>query len=248
LKRFRTEELPELRRKGLSPGDAWEQFRKTEAFYRDLVRELARSQHGLCVYCERRVTDKQGKPIKGSCSIEHIVPKSFGLGPTFDWTNLALACHKAGRKKSDGSCGQTKANSNLPRHCDPHGFAVSPKMVCIGEDGRIMPDTEGCAHAGIDVASLEDAMNRILNLNSEPLRQARESVLGLAQQEIDALLAEFSGEGVSSDEQCEPYFELMEGYLGPDASGHLREFWTTLRCVFGSPAEQWIANNRKVLA
>ena len=123
-------------------GGVWARFRDAQAF-REVREALVAAQGGLCIYCEQRLTNEVGQLVPNDQQIEHVLPKSGGVGRTLDWRNLALCCaggtyphHEDATRRyaSDAgvSCGQRKDDRELGPACDPRGFPCLPRLVELG--------------------------------------------------------------------------------------------------------------------
>jgi uncharacterized protein (TIGR02646 family) len=250
------------------PGATWEAFRR-DAVYAEVLAALTAAQHGLCVYCEQRLT-RGGTLIPGDYQIEHVLPKSKGQERVLDWKNLALACgggtgatwdddtrflpDRTGeaqerraknkpRARSPGaneSCGQSKEDKDLPAGCDPRTLPLVPAVVRVGSDGTISVDQAGCAQSGISASDLDDMINKRLRLNCERLRLARQKVADNIRSWWVAIAQELLNTGRFDPAQQRQLVELMNaGRLQPDEHGHLCAFWTTERC-FLPDADRWL--------
>ncbi|MCL2824934.1 MAG: TIGR02646 family protein [Polyangiaceae bacterium] len=219
---------------------AWDYFRRRRYKpHRELLEALVNRQQGLCMYCEQRLTDREGKRLARGCEVEHVIPKSTAPERLFDWTNMGASCHPPEDKGE--ACGCAKGCTSLAAKCDPRGFPVCPMVVKVRMDGRIIPDAEGCEKVDVSPDQLEQAIE-ILKLNREPLTMARRRILNEMQSIIDILV------DPADDEYPEKMKDLAMELLGPDPSGHLTSFWTTVRCAMGSYAEKYIAKNEHLFA
>ena len=251
---------------GQPPRDAWQEFRLTDKgkAYRELVKELAVRQHGLCIYCERRLTDDTGefvkRPINGKTvdvrSVEHVQPKSSSVQNVLDWRNLALDCmgNSAGgddscEKNPQVTCGQRKRDRELPRGCDPRDFPdVASPMTHVGLDGALIANKPSCEAADICGEDLQRTIDNLLNLNNESLKLARSYVGNEVRKNIHDLKEWCLTEGASAEDMAEAICRLAGNRLQPDSVGHLCSFWTAERSAFGEFAEMWIAKNQHLFA
>lgn len=91
---------------------------------------LAREQHHLCVYCERRLNESSDTPV------EHWRPLNVQPEQAFDWENLYLSC------STDGTCDDAKEGNALAwGETDPsiEWPTRTPYERCVGftSDGKI---------------------------------------------------------------------------------------------------------------
>ncbi|MCL2824141.1 MAG: HNH endonuclease [Polyangiaceae bacterium] len=227
--------------------EQWKRFfRDDNLAFDELIDALVRCQRGLCIYCERRIAVDALGECKPDRSIEHVVPRSIEPSGTLDWKNLAASCKYRKTKPDDSSCDTHKRNVALPMGCDPRDFPVIPMVVSIELNGTITPSHEGCKSAGIDEVSLCIAISdEVLNLNCKSLRESRENVMNNARAGLHEFLNELPPES-TAEEQRAAIMDKMAMELGPDDKGHLKEFWTTIRCFYGEPAETWIQQNAAI--
>lgn len=163
----------------------WEGFRShrrqaDKTAYSELIEALQSFQHGLCGYCEIKLTELNRQ-------IEHVIPQSDpnqGPARVLDPTNM-LACCKGGTRKTDDaaqwlapvkrnlSCGQAKEDSVYLDFVDPRMLPALPSLVRVRFDGEITVDEIACADAAIDTNKVKRTIE-ILGLNVERLRVARE--------------------------------------------------------------------------
>lgn len=232
----------------------WEGFRADTGGYKELLKELAFAQQGLCIYCEQRLVDAAGVLVSNDYQAEHVLPKSGGPGRTLAWTNLALACgggtyphHGDPSRKRAGvvntSCGQTKDDGELPPGCDPRSFSLVHPPAQVGLDGRVAANPTQCQAQGIAPADLTCAIERVLNLNCERLRTARQSVGDNIRDWIVAILEVLTTGHLTPDQRRSMSELAVAGRLQPDDHGYLLEFWTTERCALGAMAESWVRSN-----
>jgi len=242
-------------------GQVWSRF-KNEAGegYRALLDELARAQQGLCGYCEQRLTicngERVGKLVFNNYQVEHVHPKTGGGGQTLDWTNMLLVCvggsyrHAqdpsrylpGGSKDGNISCGQWKDHHELPVGTDPRDLPWRKRVVDVDMEGRISPAESACFSPGVEARALDECIT-LLNLNAERLRVARkkiaENLRGWIVPILEELLADSHATGAQKQEMHDLYIKAR---LQPDATGHLKAFWTVERaCLPG--ADDWILRN-----
>lgn len=239
-------------------GSTWDRFRDAPAF-REVREKLVAAQGGLCIYCEQRLTNEGGQLLPNDQQLEHVLPKSGGVGRTLDWKNLALCCsggtyphHEDATRRYAGnagvSCGQSKDDRELGSGCDPRGFPCLPRLVEVGLDGTLSPIAASCASVGIDSAELDRTINVTLNLNCERLKVARRKVADNIRAWIVGLAAELLRNSTLTTEQRAAFMTLVvAGRLQPDAHAHLRAFWTTERQYLEPWSETWIVSNLTLL-
>ena len=238
---------------------AWNEFKGSGETYHAVLSELLAGQQGLCGYCEQRLTRPSGDLVVNDYQIEHVLPNSGEPNSgepkrVLEWTNLMLCCG-GGTWKHHGdstryqpptrtnlSCGQSKADDELPASCDPRSFPWAESLVSIGIDGRMRAKLDACERAGVDSATLQSMIDERLGLNCERLRLARESVVNNLLSWVNDLFdwALSNAPNLPDDTVERMRAELAGGRLGPDAHGYLRPFWTTERQYLGDPAEAWI--------
>jgi uncharacterized protein (TIGR02646 family) len=236
----------------------WARFRDVPAFGE--VREaLVAAQGGLCIYCEQRLTNDAGQLVPNDQQLEHVLPKSGGVGRTLDWRNLALCCaggtyphHEDSTRRyasnADVSCGQRKDDRELSPNCDPRGFPCLPRLVEVGLDGTLSPIAASCKSVGIDSTQLEETINVTLNLNCERLKVARKKVADNIRAWIVGLAEELLRNSTLTAEQRAAFMTLVAaGRLQPDGRAHLHAFWTTERQYLEPWSETWIASNLSLL-
>lgn len=242
---------------GAGAKSAWDRFRD-DATYKVVRDALLKAQHGLCAYCEQRITNTSGEIIELDQQIEHVLPKSSGAGRTLDWKNFMLGCaggcyryHKDPTRYSPGknvSCGQCKGDRLLEPGCDPRDIPLLYLIVDIGMDGRIVANGAACELAGIAHGLLDRMINDTLNLNCERLRRAREKALDNVRAWLVPLLQSALDGAHLTDERRDQFFLiLVESRLNPDRHGHLRAFWTAERQYLAPLADTWISQNADTL-
>lgn len=212
---------------------SWDRFRSHNAgqAYRDLIAALTSVQHGLCGYCEARLTERDRQ-------VEHVVPKSDprqGTLLALDVRNL-MACCKGGTAHSDDpdrylrpvrhnrSCGEAKDDYTSGEFVDPRELPELPSVVRVLDDGRVEADAVACESEGVSADDVARTIE-VLNLNARRLLVARERRWrGLSDAWRDLL---------DPDEmQVAARSELLP------AGGELQQFFTTTRCYFGPAAER----------
>lgn len=259
LTQYRQNYPSEELRPATEAGHTWETFKADQRASRELLDRLVEAQQGLCIYCEQRLVDKAGTLVPNDYQVEHVLAKSGAVGRVLDWMNLALACagatyphHQEPSRKRSGatnmSCGQSKADDDLPTGGDPRKLPLVPSLLDVGLDGKLAVNAQSCAAQGVSPKALEETLT-LLNLNCERLRKARQE----RHDHITAVLVLYLEEvlGTSHLDAADRQQALegfIKGRLQPDSSGHLRAFWTTERSALGAPAEAWIADHPGLFA
>jgi len=122
--------------------------------------QLHHEQAGLCVYCEKKLTENEGQ-------IEHIKPKS-GRTPyphlCFQYSNYAYSCI------NPKTCGQKKRDLLLP---------IEPKVGCndnfsLSTDGSIIPK-ESLSRRERNI--IDNTFIKRLGLNNSTLVRDREKII-----------------------------------------------------------------------
>lgn len=204
--------------------------------YRELRHALVENQRGLCGYCETSLSDTD-------IQVEHVLPRSAGApGREGELAvgNLIACCSGQEKRRreetADGpparsghTCGQAKGNRVDPDFLDPRDLPATPPVFKVDAEGQITPNERGCVKAGIPAARVT-ATIAMLRLNEERLRQDR-------MDRWFALLSVWSGYA----KDAARLRRAARRALLPDATGRLREFFTTARSYFGGAAETVLA-------
>lgn len=152
-------------------GNRWKDFRDFAAreYGRNpLYGRLHSLQHGLCVYCERKVyayPDEVGFGL--GRQIEHLKCRTHYPHKMFEYSNMALSClceGKIGRGRL--TCGSRKSDRDLPLlPTDEHAHLFALSTI----DGSLVPAL------GITAEDAERVRQciQILNLNDPVLCQER---------------------------------------------------------------------------
>lgn len=222
----------------------WDGFQGTDAHTR-LLDALQSLQHNLCAYCEIGL-------VPDDRQVEHVVPKGSVAGKSreFDPENLVACCLGGTNPRlaasGDGgarfwdppveyrSCGQAKGNAVVPEFVDPRTIPAGPPIIRVAANGKVRPDPEGCARAGVDPDRVRRTI-RALNLNSHRLQAARKV-------RWDALEDAWR----SDADDGAALVEAARDELLPDAAGRLRAFFTTARWFFGAAGERVLAEPPQV--
>lgn len=217
---------------------SWEGFRshRSGAAYHELRAALIENQRGLCGYCEIDLGS-------AGVQIEHVTPKSARDADSegeLEIRNLLASCH-GGTKRSphprayqtpvakNRSCGPAKGGQSEPAFLDPRDLPAAPALYQVDAEGKITPDADACAAAGIP-ASRVAASIRLLGLDVERLRTARAEVWG-----------DLLGMSARHADDSAKMQKLARAVLLPDADGRLSEFFTTARSYFRDAAETVLA-------
>lgn len=169
------EVLSEFRKNNPEPYDEdknlWKKFRDFATKWGNgrnpLYGVLHAMQHGLCVYCERKIfaypnTCKEGELNR---EIEHIRCRDKYREKMFHFPNMALACKIEG-KRSQVTCGVKKNNRDLPiLPTEKHAHLFSLDAA----DGSVIPSDD------INDADRKRVLQciEILNLNAPALCRER---------------------------------------------------------------------------
>ncbi len=229
-----------------NPAGTWDELRdhqRGEAYQtvRDVTR---RDQGGLCAYCEI------GSEHDNS-QIAHFHPKSDKLGPqnwALEWTNLWLSC------KGGSQTWMSAPHHYLPPlpdnlSCDAiQGDAVLDGLVLAPHEVPAFPclfryeqlpdrieirvDEAACTSAGIDVAKIQQTIERF-NLNCARLAMARLALLRELEQAVKQL------QRVPVDPRV-GFAALARKHLGKRADGHWPPFFTLVRWRFQGVAEEFL--------
>lgn len=249
-----TDEPAGLRRYREANQDAtWKQFCEDDRNAKDaLAKLLAKTQHGLCAYCEINIID--AAPFQ----VEHFLPKAGNRSRCLDFSNLMACCtggvakshdrpkmgayrwHYQPDAKSSASCGQAKEDlePNTAGLIDPRTLPLTPRLVRIEDStGTLVVDPEACTAAGISCDALTHTLE-VLRLNCRRLCEARRVVL----EELDREIMEDGNADLVPVEE-----KVLCSYLAPRDDGYLDAFWTVRRCFFDRRAETWITRNMQLL-
>lgn len=223
---------------------SWEGFQGTDG-HAELLDTLQSLQHHLCAYCEIGL-------IPDDRQVEHIVPRGSAAGKSREFApENVVACCLGGTNprlaaSGDGgarfwdppveyrSCGQAKGNAVVAGFVDPRKIPPGPPIIRVASNGKIRPDREGCARAGVDPDHVRRTI-RVLNLNSHRLRAARKV-------RWDALEDAWSPDA----DDGATLIEAARDELLPEAAGRLRAFFTTARWFFGAAGERVLAEPPQV--
>ncbi|WP_437915103.1 retron system putative HNH endonuclease [Sorangium sp. So ce302] len=254
LAKYRSDYPDEAQRPNSEATDTWEGFKTDRAAYAELLTKLAEAQQGLCIYCEQRLVDADGKLVPNDYQVEHVLPKSGAVGRALDWTNLALGCaggtykhHKDSSRQytsaANTSCGQTKGDADLPPGCDPRRVPLLDPLVEVGMDGKLSVNTTNCATAGVSPNDVADAIT-LLNLDCERLRKARQDIGDQVRSWFVFMLEELLSSQLTPAQQQQQVDLLIARRLQPNGAGSLPRFWSAERHALGAPAETWLTTNQ----
>ena len=211
-------------------------YRGSSQAYSKLLNDLSERQHGLCGYCENRLSE-------GDRQIEHVKPRSRFPEIEAAHENM-IACCEGGSPSSKAepirgdetrflppvrynlSCGSAKGNDWDEGLLDPRELPTTPSLVVALIDGTLEPNEEACAQTGFDPINVKHTID-VLGLNARRLRRARKHRWDT--------LREFFRDRLQEESQVLQSAELE---LLPIDSGALQPFFTTARSFFGSLSDQ----------
>lgn len=221
---------------GRSESTRWGVFRNEHrSTYDETVDTLAACQHGLCAYCEIKVS-------RINRQIEHIQPKKNSTPEndfTFTFSNFAMCCNGGTvsyckddgafsddpDKKTNISCGAKKGDKEpcLNPYTLPEYSLFRAQADTTNELLSFSVDEDACAKATIP-AELAKGTITNLNLNCPRLSRARYGVWVTINKEIDEISED---PDLSEDEKDEEFMSLIKKHLSPDI-----QFYTTaLLCI-----------------
>ena len=181
------------------PDATWEQMRNNDqTAYDDCRNQATHDQHGLCAYCERKISADD--PLH--CRIEHFHPQSDKTGVrnwSLDWENMLAVCDGGSRSSqkeqqthplpANLSCDAHKDHmiktKKLPTACEGHllnplEVPSFPNLFALDKgEGHFKPNEEACATVEIPenafstIADLVSCTIAALNLNCERLAEKR---------------------------------------------------------------------------
>ena len=203
--------------------------------YRELLKGLIDTQHGLCGYCEVKLvgSDRQ---------IEHFVPQNAGQEgrrKAVDHSNMIACClggDQAGLFGNDPeryispakdsiSCGAAKRDITDPSLIDPRTLAASPSPFRVQADGKIVPDPNACMQLGLPEPGVWRTIE-ILGLNVRRLKANRTEMWDLLQGNY--------GDALSNTATAELAAQVE---LLPGSGNDVSKYFTTIRSFFGTAAE-----------
>ena len=205
--------------------------------YRGLIKALTDLQHGLCGYCEIRLTQVDHQ-------VEHVVPQSdrlWGASRVLDCRNM-IACCKGGTVQSgdpsrrldpvrrNRSCGEAKGDRVDGEFVDPRELPALPSLIRVLDDGRVEADVMACKSERASESNVTRTIE-VLNLNAPRLRIQREKRWRALN---DAWGELFDDADVMRNAARR---ELLP------TGGRLTEFFTTRRSYFGPVAERVLGEN-----
>lgn len=147
-------------------------------------RYLIEEQHGLCAYCQQKITIKDA-------SIEHVIPKEHNVNYSTSYFNLVAVCKK----------NQIKDPRTYKLHCDStRGSELLPPIIFyknaisnlnnLNQYFRAYATGEVLAKhdLNINIKKQVEAFIEILNLNHEQLKskRAKDVLNGIAQASLTA--------------------------------------------------------------
>lgn len=234
---------------------------------RELQTALLERQHGLCVYCEIRVT--QGKTLE----VEHYLPKAGRPERHLDIANLLGGCGMStdptvGEKpKSDdpdykghylhphsenASCGAKKSNRDPtmrgrrilnPRNVTLPTNGAFPLLVRYRRrTGTIEPDEVGCQQVSIDPEEVRETIST-LNLNCQRLADERKEVWEYLENRFPTVDSNAEDPDAEAQSWAQTLNNAQEQLCLDPLSNHLAPFWSTIRYYFADAAEAWLATD-----
>lgn len=130
---------------------------------------LVAEQRGLCCYCQSRI-----RPTPEGMKIEHWQCKARHPARQLDFSNLLGACLGGhGRPEREQHCDTRKGNDGLCFSVCDLAHPIDRQIRFLG-DGKI----------GADDASIDVAINAVLNLNLPRVVSNRKAVLAAFQQRL----------------------------------------------------------------
>ncbi|WAM25166.1 retron system putative HNH endonuclease [Myxococcus sp. NMCA1] len=258
LAQYRASSPGEEKRPASEATATWDSFKDDRPAYAELRAKLAKAQQGLCIYCEQRLVDGNGKLVPNDYQVEHVQPKSGAVGRVLDWQNLALACgggtytHHSDSSRvyttaMNTSCGQTKDALDLPQGCDPRLLPLVDPIIEVGIDGKLLVHEQHCVPVGVASQNAKDAIE-LLNLDCERLRKARQDIGDNTRSWFVFMLEELLSPQLTVAQKQNIVDLLVARRLQPDSQGFLSRFWSTERSAIGAPAESWLASNQTQFA
>jgi uncharacterized protein (TIGR02646 family) len=130
---------------------------------RGLHEALVKEQHGICCYCEGKIT-------VGNSHVEHQMPQASDEGRhrTVDYSNLLASCLLGSATGVELHCGRERGNWNTPDYISPLEADCASHFVFL-EDGQIKPIQAS------DTRAVETI--RHLGLNKRVLQVQRQDAL-----------------------------------------------------------------------
>ena len=214
----------------------WDAFRNEhQDVYTDVRDTLEDNQHGLCAYCEIKVS-------KVNRQIEHILPKKDSnpeTDLTFAFSNFVLCCNggtvpfckdkgafdNAPNIAMNISCGAKKGDK---KPClNPYDLPDYPLFYAHPDsnDKKLFfsPNEKSCEKSAISAELVRNTIH-LLSLNCPRLSRVRYEVWEEINGEIDEI---YDDQTLSDDERNEEFKLLIKKHLSPEV-----QFYTTaLLCV-----------------
>lgn len=128
-----------------------------------LKKALYREQSGLCAYCMRRLPSPDGD-TGHHIIIEHILCRERHVKRALDYRNMVACCNGCLGNQKAACCDAHKRNKTLSFHFFDRPFHPE-QLIKYDRKGVISSTNE----------SLNDDINKILNLNHEMLKLNREA-------------------------------------------------------------------------
>lgn len=179
-------------------------FDKLQNPEKGVVREaLFNEQHGLCCYCEGRITCDH-KMVH----IEHLYPQSCYSILSVDYRNLLLSCNGQDTNETEGPChcGVCKADRDPDQMISPLDPFCETHFTCR-EDGTIDASDDSDSKAKNTIS--------YVGLNTPYLRRSRKAIFEVVHNDLENPL---SGEEILIlseakvhslvDNCCEPFWSV----------------------------------------
>lgn len=163
-----------LREKRNTPGSSYE---GPQAEWQE---QLLQEQGHLCAYCMKRISldRKDGKP---QMEIEHILPREHSPENSLVWTNMVAVCN--GKSGKEAHCDKTpppngKMDGKVTLEMlNPLRKDMSEALVAYGTGGEIKSINGN--------VTVNNELNKKLNLNAQVLKEARKEVINIAHKQLE---------------------------------------------------------------
>lgn len=242
MKNINKDQEPELLKiyREHNPDGTWDkkgqpQFKRSNARYQAVLKQLKIDQGNLCAYCEIDLLEDPD-PACEDRRIEHFHPKSDTSGThnwALDWNNLLATCHGGSVSQvadsdrytsPEVSCDIPKANKDLDDVIlNPLNIPAFPLLFEFGvDDGSIQVDIEACDMSDIDPSKAQQTIDE-LHLDAPRLRKFRDQLLD----ELKEKLLDLISDDDLSDSQAKTI--LAQDLLVKDSDGYWPAFFSTIR-------------------
>jgi uncharacterized protein (TIGR02646 family) len=135
----------------------------------DLRQALVAEQHAVCCYCQSRI-----RATSDGMKIEHWQSQASFPALQLEYRNLLGSCPGGeGRRREDQHCDTSKGNVDLCFSVCDAAHPIERQIRFLG-DGRIQSDD----------GAVNDALNKVLNLNWERLVANRRATLEAFKQRL----------------------------------------------------------------